>query len=178
MFLARRATAPARRALLHRQQPRRFDSHSAHGHHAEPVNEHFGPGFYVAVASIPVGLALYKYTTSDPNTQPWLTRIISHYADNESEWERRNALHTLAIERAADDRHLFFSQSQSTTIDLSCPELFNSGSPINMSAGNSAGDLTKVVEFYEKKREAMETARVARMKDGKVQSIYDDGRYF
>ncbi|KAK2861424.1 hypothetical protein FQN49_004203 [Arthroderma sp. PD_2] len=175
MFLARRAATPARRALLQRQQPRRFDSHSAHH---EPVNEHLGRGFYISVASIPIGLALYKFSTSDASAKPWLTSVIETFTERESVWERSNALHTRAMEQAASDRHLFHSETSPLTIDLNCPELFNSGSPINMSPGNSSGDLTAVVAHYEKRRTDMEAARVGRMKDGKVQSLYEDGRYF
>ncbi|EGE01121.1 hypothetical protein TEQG_00175 [Trichophyton equinum CBS 127.97] len=174
MFLARRATAPARRALVQRQ-PRRFDSHSAHH---EPVNEHLGRGFYIAVASIPVGLALYKYSTSDASSKPWLTRVIETFTASEAVLERNNALHTRAIEEAAADRHLFHSQNPPLTIDMSFPELFNTGSPINMSPGRSSGDLSAVVAHYEKRQADMEKARVGRMKDGKVQSLYEDGRYF
>lgn len=47
-----------------------------------------------------------------------------------------------------------------------------------MSPGNSAGDLSTVVAHYEKRRADMEEARLGRMKDGKVQSLYEDGRYF
>jgi hypothetical protein len=56
--------------------------------------------------------------------------------------------------------------------------IFNSGSPINVPAGNGGADLTAVVAHYERRRKAVEEYRAARMKDGKVVSIYDDDRYF
>ncbi|PGH35205.1 hypothetical protein GX50_01901 [[Emmonsia] crescens] len=179
MFPARRAAAPAR-TLLRRQQPRRLASSTSHGehHHAEPVNESFGRGFYVFLASVPVGLALYKYSTSDPNSKPWMTRLIENCFPKESMWEKRNALHTAAIEQAASDRHLFHSQSASLNFELSFPETFNSGSPMNVPAGNGSADLTAIVAHYEAKNKKIEEERVARMKDGKVVSIYDDNRYF
>jgi len=180
MLPARRSAAPVR-ALLRRQQPRRFDSSSAHGEHhhpAAPVNEGFGRGFYVTVASIPLGLAFYKYSTSDANKKPWITQLIEQHMEKQSTWERVNAIHTVAVEQAAFDRHLFHSQNATVTIDLMCPEVFNSGSPINVPAGNGAADLTAVVAHYERRRNAIEQDRVARMKDGKVVSIYDDDRYF
>lgn len=176
MSFVRRAAAPARTFL--RQQPRRYGSSSAGEHHAEPVNETLGRGFYVAVASVPVGLALYKFSTSDAEKKPWITRLIEEYSTPSKTWEERNHLHTMAIERAASDRHLFYSQNPPKTIDLSCPEVFNQGSPINMPAGNSSADLSAVVAHYERKNAAVETQRVAQMKDGKVHSIYEDGRYF
>lgn len=47
-----------------------------------------------------------------------------------------------------------------------------------MPAGNASADLTAVVAHYERRNAAIEAERVAQMKDGKVQSIYEDGRYF
>ncbi|KAI1941787.1 hypothetical protein LOZ66_001268 [Ophidiomyces ophidiicola] len=73
-------------------------------------------------ASIPVGLAIYKYSTSDPENPPWITRVIQQYAPDQKLWEKQNALHTLVIEKAAEDRLLFHSQSPALTIDLSYPE--------------------------------------------------------
>ncbi|PGH00388.1 hypothetical protein GX51_05796 [Blastomyces parvus] len=175
MFPARRAAVPAR-ALLRRQQPRRLASSASH--HAEPVNETFGPGFYVFLASVPLGLALYNYSTSDPNSKPWMTRVIEKYFPKESMWERQNALHTAAIEQAAADRQLFHSQSASLNLELKFPEAFNTGSPMNVPAGNGSADLTAIVAHYQNQNKKIEEERVARMKDGKVTSIYEDGRYF
>lgn len=79
-------------------------------------------GFYVAVASVPVGLALYKFSTSDAEKKPWITRLIEQYSTPGKVWEERNHLHTMAMERAASDRHLFYSQNPPKTIELSCPE--------------------------------------------------------
>ncbi|PGH10779.1 hypothetical protein AJ79_05252 [Helicocarpus griseus UAMH5409] len=174
MFAARRAVAPTR-ALL-RQQPRRFASSHEEHHHAEPVNESFGRGFYIFLASVPVGLALYKYSTSDPNKKPFMTRLIEDWFPSESMWEARNHLHTKAIEQAAIDRQLFHSQHEAVRIELSCPEIFNTGSPINVPAGNGSADLTKVVAHYQEKNRKTEEDRVARMKDGKVISLYDSDR--
>ncbi|EEP76653.1 predicted protein [Uncinocarpus reesii 1704] len=164
MFLARRSAAPAR-AFLRRHQPRRY-AHSE-AHHAEPVNESFGRGFYIAIASIPAGLALYKYSTSDSKNAPWITRLIEEYTPSENLWAKRNALHTLAVEKAASDRHLFHSQNPLLTIDLKYPEMFNAGSPINMPAGNSSGDLRAVISHYQKRQKAQEEDRLARMENGK-----------
>lgn len=48
----------------------------------------------------------------------------------------------------------------------------NAGSPYNVSPGSQA-DLSAVVAHYKRQNEEMEEARVARMKDGKVVSVYD-----
>lgn len=50
--------------------------------------------------------------------------------------------------------------------------MMNAGSPWNVVAGSQA-DLSKVVAHYERKNKEMEEARVAKMKDGKVVSLYD-----
>jgi hypothetical protein len=50
--------------------------------------------------------------------------------------------------------------------------IFNAGSPYNVPAGSTA-DLSAVVAHYNKKNQQIEEERVARLKDGKVVSIYD-----
>lgn len=50
--------------------------------------------------------------------------------------------------------------------------MFNARSPYNVSPGSQA-DLSAVVAHYERQNKEIEEARVARMKDGKVQSIYE-----
>lgn len=53
--------------------------------------------------------------------------------------------------------------------------LMNGGSPYNVSPGSQA-DLSAVVAHYKRQNQEMEEARVARMKDGKVVSVYDVDR--
>ena len=72
--------------------------------------------------------------------------------------------------------HPNFARRNSHT-DTSFYRAFNTGSPINVSAGNGSADLKHVVAHYEARNKATEEKRVARMKDGKVVSIYDDDRY-
>ncbi|KAL4883649.1 hypothetical protein BJY04DRAFT_184051 [Aspergillus karnatakaensis] len=171
MVLARRSVASAR-LMLRNQQPRRYGSHSAH--HAEPVNESFGPSFYIAAGSFVSLFALYKYTSSrDPESKHWLTSLVEKYSQSEKVLEERNALHTAAIERAAQDRLLFNSAPPSTHYELKHPEAsFQPGLPFNVIPGNHA-DLSHVIAHYERKNQEKETARVARMQDGKVVSIYE-----
>lgn len=76
----------------------------------------------MALASIPFGFALYKFSTGDPDSKPWLTSLIEKYQENESKLERDNALHTAAAEQAAYDRHLFHGQNPGLTIELMFPE--------------------------------------------------------
>jgi hypothetical protein len=49
---------------------------------------------------------------------------------------------------------------------------FHPGHPYNVIAGSKA-DLSEVIAHYERKNQKIEEARVARMQDGKVVSIYD-----
>ncbi|KAL1965983.1 hypothetical protein VTN77DRAFT_4923 [Rasamsonia byssochlamydoides] len=176
MFLARRSVAPARQ-LLRPQQPRRFASHAAHGdhhHHAAPVNESFGPSFYVAVSTFAAGYILYRIdkASKESGSESWISSLIRKWMPSEKIFEERNAIRTAALEKAAVDRHLFISAPGKEYIELKDPELFNSGSPYNVPAGSQA-DLSAVAAYYHKKNQEMEERRVARMKDGKVVSIYD-----
>jgi len=50
--------------------------------------------------------------------------------------------------------------------------IFNAGSPYNVPAGSTV-DLSAVIAHYERKNREIEEARVSRMQDGKVVSIYD-----
>ncbi|KAJ9195466.1 hypothetical protein DTO166G4_3095 [Paecilomyces variotii] len=170
-----RSVAPARQALR-RQQPRRFDSHAAHHdhHHAGPVNEAFGPGFYISIATLASGYLLYRVSKAkqESGSESWITGLIQKWTPPEELWERRNAIRSAAMDKAAEDRHLFMSAAQPSTIELKDPDIFNAGSPYNVAAGTTA-DLSAVAAHYHKKNQAMEEARVARMKDGKVVSLYE-----
>lgn len=136
MFLARRSVAPARQ-LLRNQQPRRFDSHSTHHHHG-PVNESFGvctlsavivlpddhdtdeltilttpqTSFYVVIGTFTSAFILYRWSKSnqDSGSTSWISTLIEKWSPSEETFEKRNAIHTVAMEKAAADRHLFLSQ--------------------------------------------------------------------
>ncbi|KAI4140072.1 MAG: hypothetical protein LQ340_007928, partial [Diploschistes diacapsis] len=79
--------------------------------------------FYLTLAAIPVSLAFYSFTTSDPTAPPLFTRIINAYSDYKDEWALRNTLHTHAIEQAAFDRNLFQNETGAPRlVDLRFPE--------------------------------------------------------
>ncbi|KAL4802898.1 hypothetical protein BDV18DRAFT_47038 [Aspergillus unguis] len=172
MILARRSVASTR-LLLRNQQPRRLNSHAAH--HAEPVNESFGPSFYVAVGTFASCFALYHFTkpTGETASQSWITNLIQKWTPSEKTFEQRNAIHTAAAEKAAQDRNLFLTKGASESYELKDPaSSFHRGHPINVIPGYHA-DLSHVVAHYERQNQKTEEARVARMQDGKVVSIYD-----
>ena len=100
------------------------------------------------------------------------------------------------MEKVAADRHLLGSQGPAEAFSLRQPEyvmvapemlfflvmlivlffllssMMNSGSPYNVSPGSQA-DLSHVVAHYQRKNQEAEADRVARMKDGKVVSLYE-----
>ena len=51
---------------------------------------------------------------------------------------------------------------------------FNSSSPWNVVAGEGGADLRQLTKHYEETEKRMEEARVARIVDGKVKTVYDD----
>ena len=51
---------------------------------------------------------------------------------------------------------------------------FNQSSPWNVVAGEGGADLNKLMEHYAKRDKAREEARLARVRDGKVFTVYDD----
>ncbi|OKL56958.1 hypothetical protein UA08_07802 [Talaromyces atroroseus] len=169
MFAARRSAAPMRQLLC--QQPRRFESHAAHDHHHHgPVNESFGPSFYVAVSTFAAGFVLYHVTKS--SEESWISRLINKYAPDQKVFEERNAIRTVALEKAAADRHLFVGATRQDYVELRTSEVFNAGSPFNVSPGSQA-DLSNVAAYYKKQHQDLERDRLARLKDGKVVGVYD-----
>ncbi|MCJ1434691.1 hypothetical protein MMC27_004060 [Xylographa pallens] len=141
----------------------------AHAHHPEPVNESLGRGFYISLASLPLAFALYKFSRNSSSddasagaaaAQPWLTRLIGSYSTFQERWVARNTLHTRMVEQAANDRNLFQSTPGSERVELKFPEVFNTGSPYNVQAGQTA-NLDELVAHYEKQNRDAE-GRVGR----------------
>ncbi|CEO58581.1 NADH-ubiquinone oxidoreductase [Penicillium brasilianum] len=169
MFAARRSAASTRQLL--RQTPRRFGSHSAH---SEPVNEGFGRSFYVTVGTIASSYLLYRISAAsqDSGSESFIAGLINKYSTSQEVLEQRNAIHTALLEKAAEDRHLLQSQGPREAFELKQPDMFNARTPYNVSPGSQA-DLSAVVAHYERQNKDIEEARVARMKEGKVESIYE-----
>ncbi|KAJ5458288.1 hypothetical protein N7475_009676 [Penicillium sp. IBT 31633x] len=167
MFAARRS-APLTQQLLRTQ--RRWGSHAAH----EPVNESFGRSLYVTVGTVASVYILYRVSESnkESDSPSWISNLISKWSPSQEVFEQRNAIHTAIMEKAASDRHLLGSQGPPEAYTLRQPEILNSHSPYNVSPGSQV-DLSHVVAHYERKNQESEEARVARMKDGKVVSLYD-----
>jgi len=88
--------------------------------------------------------------TSEDGITPGLSKIIDSYSYYKERWATRNTLHTVMIEQAALDRNLFHNSKGTTHIDLKFPEVFNMGSPYNVTAGQGGINLDKVVAHYQK----------------------------
>ncbi|KAL3246938.1 WD domain, G-beta repeat family protein [Aspergillus niger] len=201
MFFARRSVASAR-LLLRNQQPRRFDSHAAHHAEPvnesfgvrspllqwerkrtlptlADIYSYYTivalRSFYVTFGTFASAFVLYQVSKSnDKSDSPsWITNLIHKWTPDEKIFEQRNAIHTAAMEKVAHDRHLFASQGPREFIELKQPEVsFSAVAPYNVAPGQSA-DLSHVVAHYQRQNQEMETARVARMQDGKVVSLYE-----
>ncbi|KAL8768688.1 MAG: hypothetical protein Q9209_005106 [Squamulea sp. 1 TL-2023] len=138
-----------------------------HSHHPEPVNEPLGRGFYLVIAALPLSFAIYKFSrstndSSAESAQPWLTRIIRGYDNWQKSYAERNAMHTKMVEQAGHDRNLFINSTPSPLVDLSFPEIFNTGSPYNVPAGHGA-NLDELINHYRKKNADQDAKTKARM---------------
>ncbi|KAI4259682.1 MAG: hypothetical protein LQ352_000615 [Teloschistes flavicans] len=129
-----------------------------HDHHPEPVNESL---------ALPLSFAVYKFSrssdgSSDEAAQPWLTRMIGRYDSWQQAFGERNALHTKMLEQAGHDRNLFYNSPRSEMVDLSFPEIFNTGSPYNVPAGHGA-NLDELIAHYKKKNAEQDAKTRERM---------------
>jgi hypothetical protein len=161
---AARAARTARTNLPRQQRRYAHDSH----HHGpqEPVNEHFGMGFYLPLSMIPAGYALYKASEPDEHgNKPTLTRWMAKYIDMQDEWQRINDLHVRLVEEAGRDRQLFLHAQGSETVELQFPDQFNVGSPYNVSAGSQV-DLTKVIQKYQREANEENERKLQQLRDG------------
>lgn len=61
-------------------------------------------------------------SNSESGKESWISNLITKWTPSEKVFEERNALHTVAAEKAAHDRHLFMAQSQRETVGIRSPE--------------------------------------------------------
>ncbi|KAI9846485.1 MAG: hypothetical protein M1837_003905 [Sclerophora amabilis] len=131
------------------------------GFHRTDVSLLSQKGFYITLAVVPLSLAAFKFSRSgDEGTQPLFTRIIEGYKGYKQSWTDRNTLHTDMIEQAAFDRNLFQSARGSRTVELRFPEIFNTGSPYNVIAGQGGANLDNLIAHYENRNRDVEEAKV------------------
>ncbi|TVY35811.1 NADH-ubiquinone oxidoreductase 17.8 kDa subunit, mitochondrial [Lachnellula subtilissima] len=132
---------------------RRYASgHGAdHAHHAEPKDESLGPQLYVLLAAIPISIGVYKMSRPDKDGKmTGLSQLIDKYSSYKDALTARNTLHTDMIEQAAFDSNLYKNSRGSKHVDLRFPEIFNTGSPYNVVAGQGARGIDEMVAHYQK----------------------------
>ncbi|TQS35203.1 hypothetical protein Golomagni_04385 [Golovinomyces magnicellulatus] len=117
-----------------------------------PQDEPLGKQFYVVLSLIPLSIGLY--TISRPDTDgklPAITRFINGFSHYQEKWSERNTLHTKAVEQAGYERNLFNSSTRKRrVVDLKFPEIFNTGSPFNVVAGQGPRNMDLLVAHYAK----------------------------
>ncbi|EPE36581.1 NADH-ubiquinone oxidoreductase 17.8 kDa subunit [Glarea lozoyensis ATCC 20868] len=127
-------------------------SSQEHGeHHAGPENESLGTGFFVVLAAIPLSIGLYSVSRPDKDGKPaGLSRFIDSFSHYKEKWATQNTLHVQAIEQAAYNRNVDQNATPSMHIDLRFPEIFNTGSPYNVIAGQGPRNMDALVAHYQK----------------------------
>jgi len=76
----------------------------------------------VVLGILPATFVLYKLAVTDGKETPWLTQWIDSYSNWKQDWVDRNDLHTKLIQKAAEDRNLFFNSASNRHVDLRFPE--------------------------------------------------------
>ncbi|KAI9681141.1 MAG: hypothetical protein M1817_002423 [Caeruleum heppii] len=144
------------------------DSSGTEGTHHAPKEakkeEHLGRTFYILLSTLPLAVILSNYLPSSSPTQssPFasLTAYLNGLRESSTrQFTERNELHTRAIERAAFERNLDLNceVKGGRGVELKFPEIFNTGSPYNVAAGQGGGNLDQVLEHYRRlNREAEE----------------------
>ncbi|KAH8674580.1 hypothetical protein BGZ60DRAFT_404332 [Tricladium varicosporioides] len=125
--------------------------HAGHEHHAPPQAESLGAGFFVCLAAVPLSIGVYTISRPDVDGKAAsFSRFIDGYSYYQDKWAASNNLHTAAIEQAAYYKNLDRSATGTKHVDLRFPEIFNTGSPYNVVAGQGARGLDEMVAHYQK----------------------------
>merc|ERR1712137_83263 len=152
------------------QIQRRHASHGAGDAHHSSGNESFGAGFYITVTGLPLGFLALNYATSG-DKEPYFTRLITNtYNKYAGAWAHRNNIHTEMIEEAAADRVLFLNEASQSVrhVDLRFPEIFNTGSPWNVPAGQGGANIDHLIAKYEKEAYEANEKKHQQIKENKV----------
>jgi hypothetical protein len=78
--------------------------------------------FYVVLAAIPLSIGTYILSRPSAEGPTPFTKFINSYSDMQQKFTDTNTLHTKAIEAAAFDKNLFYSDKGSAHVDLRFPE--------------------------------------------------------
>jgi hypothetical protein len=139
-------------------------------------------GFYMILAAIPITIGVYGASRPDKDGKmAGLSRFIDSFSYYKEKWTERNTLHVNAIEQAAFNKNLDLNSTPSKHIELKFPEyvshckvssyadwgrIFNTGSPMNIVAGQGPRNMDALVAHYQKANveEEERKARVAAAK--------------
>jgi len=83
----------------------------------------------------------------------------------------RAELHTRLVEQAAYDSNLFQNTARVRHVELRFPEIFNTGSPYNVAAGQSGGNLEQVIAHYQKMSADAEERKLKKLQDREANSL-------
>ncbi|CAL3966336.1 unnamed protein product [Diplocarpon coronariae] len=141
--------------------PEKAGDHGHHHHHEGPKTESLGAQFFVTIALVPISVGVYTASRPDAQGNPrGFSNLIGYYKELNEKFEARNSLHTAASQAAAFDKNLFLSAPGTKHVDLRFPEIFNTGSPFNISAGQGPRNMDALVAHYEKKNADAEEAKI------------------
>lgn len=129
--------------------------HDHDHHHAAPVEEPLGTGFWFLLSLAPISYVVYIFSRPAEDGSPAnpLSKALNYYSDMNEKWMERTVLHTNMVEQAAFDRNLFQGTARVKHVNLRFQEIFNTGSPLNVAAGQGYANLDKLVAHYEKLNE-------------------------
>ncbi|EGR50982.1 uncharacterized protein TRIREDRAFT_120836 [Trichoderma reesei QM6a] len=164
MFAARSRAVCAARQLQRTSRTYASDAHGhGHGHHsAAPVNESFGKGSVIAVATFLGTVLVYQFRPQE--TDNWnVSNLLTKYRSKAEDWEAINSLHTKAMEQAGFDRNLFENASNKHRfVDVAYPEAFQSHAQRNIQAGHLV-NMDHVVEHYRQQHLKAEEKKAAKL---------------
>ncbi|KAK6532948.1 hypothetical protein TWF281_007118 [Arthrobotrys megalospora] len=149
--LPRAKTTPS--TLLRRNYSAHYDSPSGAPRTAatpSAAGEQIPTWLYISTGVVFTLYVSYAYIS--PTDDSSLTRYLSVDSPTRKAQDEISNRHTLFVEQAAKDRHLFLgAESNSGTMPIWFPERLNAYSPYNHSVGHTRGVLMdQLVEHYKK----------------------------
>ncbi|KAH6898520.1 hypothetical protein B0T10DRAFT_472896 [Thelonectria olida] len=147
MFAARQRAACVARQL---QRTARTYASEAHAHHKPAeVNESFGFGSKLTVATFFSGVLFYQFFVPGEGEKSAVHDLINQYTSRAQHWEEINALHTKAAQQASFDRNLFENggSAKQRWVDVTYPEAIQSHASRNIPAGH-LNNLDYAVEHF------------------------------
>ncbi|KAI5466223.1 NADH-ubiquinone oxidoreductase 17.8 kDa subunit [Mariannaea sp. PMI_226] len=161
MFAARQRAACMARQL---QRTARTYASDAHAHHKPAaVNESFGLGSKLTIASFFSGVVIYQFFVPGEGEKSAVLNLIDKYTSRPQDWEEINAVHTKAAQQASFDRNLFENGgSNQRWVDVSYPEALQSHAPRNIQAGH-LNNMDWAIEHFRQQHNQEEERKAAKL---------------